>query len=105
MNRTLLAILSTAITATAFVPGISLAAPVRSPYTPDGLVSAAYNGQLDGISSFGTLESDIAEDNVTPEDLIEVAVAKGRLSPERLSDRGFLNAVDAAMRNIVGDDN
>lgn len=79
--------------------------PVRSPYTPESLVSAAYNNRLDGISSFAVLESDIAEGRIEPEDLIEVGIAQGRLSPDRLTDRGFLNAVDVELRNVVGDDN
>lgn len=79
--------------------------PVRSPYTPEALVTAAYNNRLDGISSFAVLESDVAEGNIEPEDLVRVAIANGRLSPEHLSDRGFLNAVDFELRNIVGDDN
>lgn len=79
--------------------------PVRSPYTPVGLVSAAYNDRLDGISSFGALESDIAEGNIGPKDLIKVGIAQGRLSPDHLADPGFINDVDIAMRNVVGDDN
>ncbi|MEO0949417.1 MAG: hypothetical protein AAFY11_14990, partial [Cyanobacteria bacterium J06641_5] len=67
---------------------------VRSPYTPEALVTAAYNNRLDGISSFAVLESDVAEGNVEAVDLVRVAIAQGRLSPDRLGDRGFLNAVD-----------
>ena len=106
MNR-----ISTSILAIALMGAAPIAAEVvpetsiPNPYTPNALVSAAYNGRLEGIPSFAVLESDVAEDNIQPEDLIEVAIAQGRLTPAHLNDSSYINAVDVVLRNIVGDDN
>ncbi len=74
-------------------------------YTPVELVDAAYSGRLDGISRFGALESDIAEGNVTAEEVVRAGIEAGYATEANLSDRGFIRNVDAALRNIVGDDN
>lgn len=65
----------------------------RTAYTPHNLVHAAYNGNLEGIPSYGLLRSAIASRDVEAKDLVEAAIAQGRLTEGHLEDRGFLNAV------------
>lgn len=77
----------------------------RSLYTPANLVDAAYNDRLEGISGFGDLEANILADDITARDLVKAAIAQGRLTEAHLSDRGFLNAVEALMRTIISVDN
>ncbi len=110
MKNIALAILlaSTAIAPTVLAVGITAdaqAAPSRSTYTPRGLVDAAYSGRLDGVASFGTLEAKVLARDIEAEDLVKAAIAQGRLSEDSLTDRGFLNAVEAGLNDLVDQDN
>jgi len=72
----------------------------RAPYTPHGLVKAAYNDRLEGIPSFNLLRQAAAFRDVTAEDLVEAAIAQGRLSETHLQDRRFLSAVENQLRSL-----
>ncbi|MEO0949212.1 MAG: hypothetical protein AAFY11_13940 [Cyanobacteria bacterium J06641_5] len=72
----------------------------RAPYTPYGLVKAAYSDRLEGIPSFNLLRQAVAFRDITAEDLVEAAIAQGRLSETHLQDRRFLSAVDLHLRGL-----
>lgn len=81
----------------------ALTQPTRLPYTPATLVNAAYNGRLkaQGIPSFADLVDDILMDDIEAEDLVEAAIAQGRLTAATLEDRRFLNTVNARLRDLL----
>lgn len=112
MKRTIANILGATIAVVAVAPTalaaeVAVTSQVRLTgvaYTPQTLVGAAYNGRLAGISSFGDLEADVLLNDVAAEDLIEAAIAQGRLTQAHLEDRGFTNAVEANLRDLVSGD-
>ncbi|MGG6264502.1 hypothetical protein ACQ4M3_16445 [Leptolyngbya sp. AN03gr2] len=67
--------------------------------TPNVLVTSAYRGSYlnQGIPSHAQLHHAYVSGQVTAEDLIRVAIAQGQLSPEALSDTGYVNTVDAKL--------
>jgi len=69
--------------------------------TPDQLVSLAYSGhfQKQGISSYGALISAIDGREITAKDLVESAVKANQLSPQILTNQGYLEAVKNEMHN------
>ena len=75
-------------------------ATARVAYTPHTLVQAAYNGRLDGIPGFARLQRAAALGDIRAEDVIQAAIARGRLTDAQLDDRGFRNAVDANLRGL-----
>jgi hypothetical protein len=66
--------------------------------SPNTLVSLAYRGEFrdQGIPGYGLLEPS----RVTAESLVKVAIEAGRLSPEVLSDEGYLNVVDVKLKDL-----
>ncbi|MGH2415824.1 MAG: hypothetical protein ACRDEA_19470 [Microcystaceae cyanobacterium] len=63
--------------------------------TPNELVTFAMRGQFkeQGIPSNNLLLSAYASGTVTPESLIKAGIAAGRVSPNTLNNRGYLNTV------------
>ena len=63
--------------------------------TPFDLVTKSYQGYLadQGIPSYGAFTTAIQIGKLKAEDLVEKAIAKGRLAPETISDRAYLNRV------------
>ena len=68
-----------------------------SPYTPFGLVRAAYNGDLPDVPSFGDFEALASTMRIDAEDLIRAAISQGRLTPEYLENRRYVNAVNSIL--------
>lgn len=75
---------------------------VSSNYTPSALVKAAYNGRLEGVSGFGQFQGSVTHGEIAAEDLVEVAIAQGRLTEAHLEDEAFLNAVNVNLRGLRG---
>lgn len=73
---------------------------IRAAYTPHTLVGAAYNGRLEGIPSYGTLETNALTRRIAAKDLVTAAIAEGRLTEAHLEDEGFLKAVEANLRGL-----
>ncbi|RMF27133.1 MAG: hypothetical protein D6756_02570 [Cyanobacteria bacterium J083] len=73
--------------------------------TPFNLVTNAYQGYLQeqGIPSNGAFLSAVRLGKINEIDLIESAIAKGRLSPDKLNDHSYRQAVAHQLRDIVRD--
>lgn len=63
---------------------------------PFSLVSLAYRGHFadEGIPSNALFIQRTRSGQITARDLVEAAIARNRVSADRLSDRGYLNAVE-----------
>ena len=70
--------------------------------TPFRLVSGSYQGRFEtqGIPSAGALVTAVNTNQIGAKDLVEGAIASGRLSEATLSDRGYLNSVDSLLNNL-----
>ncbi|KPQ40595.1 MAG: hypothetical protein ACLFM4_00435 [Phormidium sp.] len=66
------------------------------------LVQLARNGYLQdqGIAQFNQLASDYNSGQVCAEDVVEAAIADDRLSPETLTDNGYLATVDHCLDHL-----
>ncbi len=66
------------------------------------LVTLARRGYFkdQGIPSYGAFDGDFAAGKITPEILVQGAIATHRLSPSALTDRGYLNAVEAQLIGV-----
>jgi hypothetical protein len=73
--------------------------------TPVNLVSLAYRGYLknQGIPSYGVLIAAYQSGKISAQELVQVAVEANRVSPEVLSDSGYLNAVEQELRGLQND--
>ncbi|MDJ0595185.1 MAG: hypothetical protein QNJ72_35270 [Pleurocapsa sp. MO_226.B13] len=71
--------------------------------TPFNLVRRGYQGSLEGIKSAGSFVRAANSGRVTAEDLVEVAIADGRLDPETINDREYLRNVTSHLRNLDND--
>ena len=74
---------------------------VRSPYTPNSLAFAAYRGRLEGIPSFDRLATCFLFGEIKAEDIVQAAIAQGRLTEEHLSDKSFLRAVERSLLPLL----
>lgn len=85
-----------------------IAAPQSRAESPDTEISAvdlvqlARNGYLQeqGIPQFNQLSSDYNSGEVCAEDVVEAAIADDRLSPEVLTDTGYLATVDHCLDHL-----
>ena len=70
--------------------------------TPFNLVSGSYQGRFanQGIPSFHAFLQAIRTDRIEAEDLVQSAIAAGRLSEETLNDSSYLNSVDALLDGL-----
>jgi hypothetical protein len=70
--------------------------------TPVNLVSLAYRGYFrnQGIPSYGVLLAAHQFGKISAKDLVQVAVEANRVPAEVLSDSGYLNAVEQALRQL-----
>ncbi len=113
MKRTLLATLSaltlTLVAAPAFANEVvaikqDSLSNVRE-ITPVDLVTRSYQGSFtdQGIPSFGAFVKATRAGRVTAEDLVKGAIASGRLAPETINDRAYLNNVNAQLSSIDND--
>jgi hypothetical protein len=115
MKRLILAAFPALILATAAVlpaqAQVSAAAPpanaetVGMAVTPFNLVFLAYQGffESEGIPKFASLAEGFEEGEVTPENLIKVAVEMRRLTPDALTDRTYISAVRHQLRALTMD--
>jgi hypothetical protein len=73
--------------------------------TPVNLVSLAYRGYFrkQGIPSYGVLIAAYQSGKISAQDLVQVAVEANRVSAEVLSDSGYLNAVEQALKQLQDD--
>lgn len=69
---------------------------------PFNLVYLAYQGYFtgQGIPSNGAFTHAVKIEKITATDLVESAIARGRLSPETLNDSSYLASVEAQLFNI-----
>ena len=95
--------LSLVIATTAFAPVAEAADMGKAQLTPFQVTSLAYRGSFGeaGIPGYGALESGIATGDIVAEDVIEAAIASGRLSAEALEDGAFVSSVDNQLDNLV----
>jgi Zn-finger domain-containing protein len=70
--------------------------------TPFNLVEHGYQGYFkeQGIPSYAAFLTAIRSRKVQAEDLVKSAIARGRLAPETLNDRSYLDAVKLQIDNL-----
>ena len=70
--------------------------------TPFNLVSSSYQGRFanQGIPSYHAFLSAIRFNQIEAEDLVQSAIASGRLSEDTLNDTAYLNSVDSLLDNL-----
>ena len=73
--------------------------------TPFRLVSGSYQGRFkaQGIPSAGALITAVNTNRIDARDLVQGAIASGRLTEATLSDRGYLNSVNSLLENLDSD--
>ena len=73
--------------------------------TPFNLVRRGYQGSFTdkGIPGYGSFVKAANSGRVTAKDLVEVAIADGRLAPETINDRGYLRNVTSHLENLDED--
>ena len=70
--------------------------------TPFNLVKSGYRGSYTdkGIPSYASFVKAANSGRVTAKDLVEVAIADGRLTPETINDRGYLRNVTSHLNSL-----
>ena len=98
--------LSLVIATTAFAP-VAEAAEMTKTLTPFQVSSLAYRGSFSeaGIPGYGALESGITTGDIVAEDVIEAAIASGRLSADALDNSTFISSVDNQLEILVDQGN
>jgi hypothetical protein len=88
-------------TATAPSQQTPVNASIRS-FTPFQLVHFAYRGSLSqqGIPGYSRLLSDVKSGNTSVESLVKAGITAGRVSPDALSDRGYLSGVASQLQRL-----
>ena len=73
--------------------------------TPFNLVTRSYQGYFadQGIPGNAAFLTAVSRGTVTAQDLVEKAVAKGRLAPNTINDRAYLNSVSSHLNNLNND--
>jgi hypothetical protein len=71
--------------------------------SPVDVVNLARNGYFRdrGIPSYARLVQEVAAGQIAAEDIIRAAVQDKRVSPEALTDKRFLNVVEAELHRIT----
>lgn len=69
---------------------------------PTHLVGLAYQGSFknQGIPSHGGLVRSVISGKVNAETLVTAAIADGRISPDTLSDKGYLDLVNLRLQSF-----
>jgi hypothetical protein len=106
MKRLLIAALST-LTLAAAVPAFAQDMTAYNPnmhgnqteVTPFNLVYLGYQGYFveQEIPSNGAFDSAVNANEIKAKDLVKGAIARGRLSPEKLKDSSYLHAVQSQL--------
>ena len=92
-----------------FAKEVSQNAPVSTgsivEITPFDLVYGAYQGDYtnSGIPGYAKFITAVNTEKVKAEDLVEEAIARGRLASETIDDRGYISSVNGLMRTIEED--
>ena len=70
--------------------------------TPFDLVYGAYQGDFTNseIPGYANFITAVNTGKVKAEDLVEEAISLGRLTPETIDDRGYLNSVDGLLYTL-----
>ena len=113
MKRTLFATLSalalSLTTAPAFA-GSTVAVNSQSvnnivEITPFNLVGRGYQGSFTdrGIPGYGSFVKAAKGGRITAKDLVEAAIADGRLSPETINNQGYLKNVTSHLNSLDED--
>ena len=78
---------------------------IQREITPVDLVTRSYQGSFvdQGIPSNGAFLGAVRTGRVTAQDLVQTAIASGRLSPETLNNRAYLQNVNAQLSNLDND--
>ena len=71
--------------------------------TPFNSVRRGYQGSFEGIPSAGSFVRAANTGRITAKDLVEVAIADGRLAPETINERGYLRNVTSHLSNLNND--
>ena len=68
-------------------------------------MTRGYQGSFSsqGIPSNGAFLSAVSRGKITAKDLVESAIASGRLSPETINNRTYLNNVKVQLNNLDND--
>ncbi|MGG6264932.1 hypothetical protein ACQ4M3_02555 [Leptolyngbya sp. AN03gr2] len=81
----------------------STASTVTTPLlTPYNVVNLAYQGYFreQGLRGYGVFTDGCNQGTLTANDVVRAAIRANRLPESILSDRGFMNAVDANMKTF-----
>ena len=103
---TLSALALSSLVAPAFASEIAVAksktASNINEITPFALVSGSYQGRFtnQGIPAFHAFLRAVRTDRIEAEDLVQSAIAAGRLSEDTLNDSSYLNSVDALLDGL-----
>jgi hypothetical protein len=87
----------------AFNPAIGRQAPsYLNQLTPVNLVTQAYRGEFkdQGIPGYMGFVGAYKNGQIRAVDLVKLAIAENRLPQETLTDQGYLNAVEAQLRDF-----
>ena len=70
--------------------------------TPFNLVTNSYQGYFadQGIPGNAAFITEVKRGKIKAEDLVEKAIAQGRLSSEKLNDQGYINSVEAHLDSL-----
>ncbi|MDJ0651060.1 MAG: hypothetical protein QNJ60_20390 [Xenococcaceae cyanobacterium MO_188.B19] len=78
---------------------------IQNEIAPFDLVTRGYQGffKSQGIPSNGAFISAVGRGQVTAQDLVQGAIASGRLAPETINNQAYLNDVNVQLRNLDND--
>lgn len=106
MQRLLIASLSTLVFAAA-TPAYAREITTANPnpnlveITPFNLVQRGYQGYFQAeIRSNGAFSTAVNSGKIKAKDLVQSAIASGRLSPDKLNDKSYLRAVQIQLDNF-----
>jgi len=114
MKRFLIAGLGTLLFTTATTPAFAKKVATNSPQArnqvtrnvkPFNLVFLGYQGhfQEQGIPSNGAFVNRVRYGDINAKDLVKSAIAQGKLSPDTINNRSYLNAVNNQLFYISRD--
>ena len=107
MKRTLLVTLSALTLSLIATPAFAekFTTAKSSEISPVNLVTRAYQGHFtnQGIPSSAVFSKSAATGRITATDLVEVAIAKGRLSPDTINDTAYISTVQSYLDSLDND--
>ena len=107
MKRTLLVSLSALTLSLIATPALAekFTTAKSNEITPVNLVTRGYQGHFtnQGIPSSAAFNRGVATGRITASDLVEVAIAKGRLNPEAINDAAYISSVQSYLNSLDND--